>query len=138
MGKSNWTEHGTRPKRVRLTERKRRALELRLQGLSFFEIAQKVGYASPSGAYEAVKTALDSAVVDAAGEFRKVHVARLEALLEGIWSAARGGNLGAVDRALKVLEREAKLLGLDLPAQPAEQSEELPAKAYINFPMDDI
>ena len=138
MSKSSWAKRGTGPKRARLTERRRRALELRIQGLSFFEIAQKVGYASPSGAYRAVKTALDSAVVDAADEFRKIHVARLEALLEGIWNAARGGKLGAVDRVLKVLDREAKLLGLDLPAQPAEPPEELPMKTYINFPMDDI
>ena len=138
MAISHWTKHGTRPKRARLTERRRRALELRMEGFTFSEIARQVGYASPSGAYEAVSTALDSAVVDAADEFRKLHIARLEALLVGLWSAAREGQLGAVDRALKLLDREAKLLGLDLPPQPEEPPEELPVKAYINFPMDDI
>ena len=55
MVKSHWTNHGTRPKRARLTDRRRRALELRMKGLTFADIARQVGYASPSGAYEAVR-----------------------------------------------------------------------------------
>ncbi len=138
MSKSNWTNHGIRPKRARLTDRRRRALELRMKGLTFADIARQVGYASPSGAYEAVKKALASEAFDEAAEFRKLHIARLETLLAGIWNLAREGKLGAVDRVLNLLEREARLLGLDLPPQPQEPPEELPMKAYINFPMDDI
>ena len=138
MTESNWIENGTTPKRARLTGRRRRALELRMRGLTFVEIAREVGYASPSGAHKAVKTALDSAVVNAADEFRILHIARLEALLDGIWNAAREGKLGALDRAVKILDRQARLLGLDMPSQPQDPPEELPVKAYINFPMDDI
>ncbi|MCY4108841.1 MAG: hypothetical protein OXG11_07425 [Chloroflexi bacterium] len=135
---SYWTTDGTRPKRARLTERRRRALELRIRGMTFAEIAHEVGYASPSGAYEAVKAALDSAVFDAADEYRKLHVARLEALLNSIWNAAREGKLGAIDRALKVLERQAKLLGLDVSQQSQEPPEKLPGKVWIDFPWEDI
>ncbi len=138
MVKSHWTNHGTRPKRARLTDRRRRALELRMKGLTFADIARQVGYASPSGAYEAVKKALDYEAFETAAEYRKLHVARLEALLAGIWNLAREGKLGAVDRVLNLLKREARLLGLDLPPQPQEPPEELPGKVYINFPMDDI
>ena len=60
MTDSHWTNSGTRPKRARLTERRRRALELRMKGFTFVEIAREVGYASPSGAYEAVRAVLDS------------------------------------------------------------------------------
>ena len=138
MSKSNWTEHGTGPKRARLTERRRRALELRMKGLTFSEIARQVGCASRSGAYEAVRAALDLDAGVANDEFRKLHLARLEALLQAVWDTAARGKLGAIDRALKVLDREAKLSGLDLLRQPEERPEELPVKAYINFPMDDI
>ena len=65
-------------------------------------------------------------------------MARLETLLEAIWDAACRGELQAIDRVLRVLDRQAKLLGLDLPRQPEDPPEELPVKAYINFPMDDI
>ena len=138
MAISHWTSNGTRPKRARPSDRRRRALELRLQGLTLAEIADQVGYASPSGAYAAVKRALDAEAFDEAAEFRKLHIARLEALIAGIWNLAREGKLGAVDRVVNLLEREAKLLGLDLTPQSHEPPEELPVKAYINFPMDDI
>ena len=138
MVKSHWTNHGTRPKRARLTDRRRRALELRMKGLTFSDIARQVGYASPSGAYEAVRAALNSDAGVANDEFRKLHLARLEALLKAVWDTASRGELGAIDRALRVLDWEAKLSGLDLPRQPEEPPEELPGKVYINFPMDDI
>ena len=138
MTESNLTSNGTPPKRARPSDRRRRALELRMQGLTLAEIADEVGYASPSGAYAAVKRALDAETFDEAAEFRKLHVARLEALIVGIWDLAREGKLGAVDRVLNLLKREAKLLGLDLSPQSHEPPEELPVKAYINFPMDDI
>ena len=138
MTKSNFTENGATPKRAGPLARRRRALELRLQGLTFSEIADEVGYASPSGAYEACKRAMNSETFYTAPEFRKLHVVRLETLLAGIWNLAREGKLGAVDRVLNLLKREARLLGLDLPPQPQEPPEELPVKAYINFPMDDI
>ena len=138
MANSNWTENGTVPKRARLTDRRRRALKLRMKGLTYSDIARQVGYASPSGAYEAVRAALESDGGTAADEIRKLHVARLETLLEAIWDAACRGELQAIDRVLRVLDRQAKLLGLDLPRQPEDPPEELPVKAYINFPMDDI
>ena len=109
-----------------------------MKGLTFADIARQVGYASPSGAYEAVRAALDSDAGVAAGEIRKLHMARLETLLGAVWDAASRGDLRAIDRALKVLDREARLLGLDLSTQPDEPPEELPVKTYINFPMDDI
>jgi hypothetical protein len=64
--------------------------------------------------------ALDSVVTDAANEFRKLHIVRLEALLGAVWDAPTKGQLGAVDRALKLLDRHAKMLGLDLPQHPMD------------------
>ena len=138
MANSSWTENGTVPKRAGITEKRRHALELRMKGLTFAEIACQVGYASASGAYKAVRAALEADAVMAADEIRKLHVARLETLLEAVWDAACRGELQAIDRVLRILDRQAKLLGLDLSPQPDEQPEELPVKAYINFPMDDI
>ena len=109
-----------------------------MKGLTFSDIASQVGYASSSGAHEAVRAALEADGGLAAHEIRMLHAARLETLLESVWDAARQGELRAIDRVLRVLDRQAKLLGLDMPQQPAEPPEELPVKAYINFPMDDI
>ena len=138
MANSNWTDNGTGSKRAAITEKRRHALKLRMKGLTFSDIARQVGYAAPSGAYKAVRAALQSDGGAAAGEIRELHMARLDTLLGAIWDAACRGELQAVDRVLRVLDRQAKLLGLDLPRQPEDPPEELPVKAYVNFPMDDI
>jgi len=44
-----------------------------------------------------------------------LELARLDALLMACWAQAKSGHLGAIDRALRVLDRRAKLLGLDAP-----------------------
>ena len=137
-GTVNGTQIGTVPKRVRIKERRLRALELRMRGLTYAEIAREVGYASGSGAHKAVRAALEAEALMTASEVRDLLVLRLETLLQGIWDAACRGDLQAIDRVLRILDREAKLLGLDLPPQPENPPEELPVKAYINFPMDDI
>ncbi len=137
-GTVNGTQNGTVPKRVRIKERRLRALELRMRGLTYAEIAREVGYASGSGAHKAVRAALEAEALMTASEVRDLLVLRLETLLQGIWDAACRGEFQAIDRVLRILDREAKLLGLDLPPQPENPPEELPVKAYINFPMDDI
>ena len=138
MTNSNENENGTGSKRALVKERRRRALELRMRGQTLSDIASEVGYASASGAYKAVRAALQAEALATVGEVRRLHTARLEQALEAIWDAVCRGELQAIDRMLRVLDREAKLLGLDQPTQPDEPPEALPVKAYINFPMDDI
>jgi hypothetical protein len=46
-------------------------------------------------------------------EAQRLEEARLDDLQEGIWDKALAGDSRAVEVALKVLERRAKLLGLD-------------------------
>ena len=43
--------------------------------------------------------------------------ATLDAMMAGIWVSVRGGNLQAIDRALKIMARRAEYLGLDAPAK---------------------
>lgn len=45
---------------------------------------------------------------------RQIELERLDALLSSLWTkAADRGDVGAVDRVLRIMERRAKLLGLD-------------------------
>jgi len=46
---------------------------------------------------------------------RALELLRLDELLNALWDTAIAGDLKAVDRVLKVMERRAKLLGLDAP-----------------------
>ena len=112
-------ESKTSVRRLQAVERAKQALELRKGGASFPEIARALGYASPSGAYDAVMSALRKTLKEPAEEVRRLELARLDAMLLALWTQVKQGNQGAIDRALKVAERRAKLLGLDAPAKLA-------------------
>jgi len=96
-------------------EQQRQALELRKAGASFEDIARQLGYASKSGAYKAVTTALRATIQQPADELRALEAARLDAMLLGIYADARKGNVLKIDRVLKIMARRADLFGLDAP-----------------------
>lgn len=96
-------------------DRKLQALELRKAGVSFQAIADALGYRSASGAFAAVKAALNATLREPASELRELELARLDALLLPFWRRAQGGDDKAVDRCLRIMERRARLLGLDAP-----------------------
>ena len=52
----------------------------------------------------------------ATAEYRLLHQARLSELIRAWWPRAKE-DIHALDRVLKLMEREAKLLGLDLPVK---------------------
>ena len=112
-------ESKTSIRRLQAVERAKQALELRKGGASFPEIARALGYSGPAGAYQAVMSALRKTLKEPAEEVRTLEVARLDAMLLALWPQVRQGNQGAIDKALKVEERRAKLLGLDAPAKIA-------------------
>lgn len=64
-------------------------------------------------------SALRATLQEPADELRSLELERLDRLLLGVWSQAAKGNQGAVDRALKIMERRARLLGLDAPTKQA-------------------
>lgn len=99
-------------------ERMRQALELRLAGATYEAISTQLGYAGPSGAHKAVQTALASRMNEQAPDVVQTEVARLDALLTGLWAKARRGDVQAVDRVLRISERRMQLLA----SVPAEKS----------------
>lgn len=94
-------------------ERRQRALEMRRTGATFEQIARKLDYRNPAEAARDITKMLTSVVRETSEEVRAVELARLDGLMVTLWPSARRGDLQAVDRVLKVMERRAKLLGLD-------------------------
>ena len=101
---------------IRAHERQLQALELRKAGASYEAIAERLGYADRSGAYRAVKAALTLTLREPAAELRSLEAERLDAMLLPLWRRVQTGDEKAVDRALRIMERRARLLGLDAPA----------------------
>ena len=91
-------------------------LELRRSGETWERIAQVVGYANASGAqkaYQRVVTRVQKVTVD---EIRDLELDRLDRLQRAYWrSAVVDLNTKAADVVLKVMDKRAKLLGLDAP-----------------------
>lgn len=86
-------------------QRGAQALELYLAGASSDAIAETVGYKSGGAALEVVRQAIGDGPVAA-------ELARLDALLTGLWANARRGDVQAVDRVLHIGDRRIKLLAL--------------------------
>jgi len=91
-------------------------LALRKAGATYDQIAEKTGLAR-EGARLAVSRALKglaAATTEAAEEVRQLELDRLDAMLLGLWQKAQRGDAQAIDRVLRIQERRAKYLGLDV------------------------
>ncbi|MGW5438587.1 hypothetical protein [Nocardia asteroides] len=95
-------------------DRQSKALELRLEGLTYRAIADELGY-SESGAYRAVEAVLKRVESTGADELRKVETLRLEALFRAWWPAALAHDEKAAGVVLRCHDRLVKLHGLAMP-----------------------
>lgn len=105
------------PKRARAAERRTQALELRKQGMTFAQIGAALD-CSEQRAHKIVTEELrrlNEHRAEQATEVARLELERLDALLAGVWEKAKGGDGPAIDRALAVMNRRAKLLGIDAP-----------------------
>lgn len=111
----------TTKQKITAAQNKERVLSLRLEGLTFRQIADKAGV-SAGWACRVVAKGLESYAAEsqkAVESIRRTELARLDALQSAIWPKAMKGEVGAVDRALKITETRAKLLGLHAPIKIA-------------------
>jgi transposase len=91
------------------------ALRLHGTGLSFQKVADRLGI-SKSTAYERCQRALDAVPIKDVGEYRKVMDEQLDQVLEVALQKAVSGDKGAlfgIDRVVMILDRKARLWGLD-------------------------
>jgi hypothetical protein len=107
-------------RKLEAMDRNKSALELRLAGHSYSAIAEELGFAGASGAIAAVKRAMRDAYLEPALELRDMEGRRLDELLLEMWP--KKNKITYLDRILKIMERRAKLFGLDAPAKIAPTS----------------
>jgi hypothetical protein len=97
-----------------LVEKETTIIELRHEGYVWREIATMVDM-SIAGVVKAYKRALMRHPVAAIEEHRELELDRLDNLQRTYWQPAVAGNLRAADFVLRVIDKRAKLLGLDAP-----------------------
>ena len=117
---------------VETADKQRRALRLRNLGASYDQIADELGYAGRSGAWKAVKAALDRAVIEPAMEQRVIQSERLDLMVMRCLGAVLNGDLEQVRNVLAIEKRRADLWGLDAP----KNVEVLGAFASVGGQMD--
>src|SRR5262245_44999588 len=102
------------------------AVSLRLAGYTYPQIAERLGYSDKSTARNTVLRALDRYEHQQVDELRTVENARLYALTGAVWPLVEPEEgitvpgdlmLRAVDTALRISARRARLNGLDAPTE---------------------
>lgn len=101
-------------------EMERRVLVARRAGMRVDDIAVELGV-SPGRVSQLFKAGMARHVEVPAAEIKQLEAERLDELQFGLWRRATSGDLKAVEQALAILERRAKLLGLDHSDKIAEQ-----------------
>lgn len=131
-----------------LTGNEIRAVQLKMAGLAYHEIGRQLDVA-PETARQYVARGLDKWGWHAVDEYRRLELARLDAVMARLWPdvlgrPARGeGDSGvppdkdAVRLFLQISQRRARLLGLDAPeqvqVQPVEQAQEQGEEAVNSY-----
>ncbi|MDQ2727993.1 MAG: hypothetical protein M3Y91_09065 [Actinomycetota bacterium] len=130
----------TAPATLKIRLRQDEALNLRLAGCSYPEIARRLHYADKGRAHHAVGTALNRQPAEDAKAVRAMELARLDELLKVAWvqlhtdhvlvSAGQivrdndgvalldhAGKLAGLDRVIRIMERRSRYLGVDAPVR---------------------
>ena len=104
-------------KETEIIERRYQAMELRRQGYSFVRIGMALGVSDKTAAID-VRYCLQHLVAITAEkteEFRALNSARLEKIIETIWTKCEAADLWAIDRILVAIDQHSKLNGLNKP-----------------------
>ena len=96
-------------------DRELAVVELRREGKTWQQIADAVQYATPMGAWKAYQRACQRTLQEPTDEARRIELDRLDALQRTYWEPAVEGNLRAADFVLRVIDRRARILGIDAP-----------------------
>jgi hypothetical protein len=130
-------------RKAEIDQRRARAIQLRIKGTTWDDIATELGYSGRGEAHNDVKRALEERskdLADSADELRLIETANLDRLAVEAWKVLEryhplvqsgkvvvdlsdrpleddGPVLAAIDRLLKISARRAALWGLDSPVR---------------------
>lgn len=111
------TESLTSPRRIRAVEKQQQAIELRMAGRTYAEIAKALHYANHAGAIAAVKKGLERTLQPAADEFRALTLERLTKVLQVHWPSMLQKDEKSSALVLSTIKDIRELLGLDAPVK---------------------
>jgi hypothetical protein len=99
-------------------DKENKVLELRRSGETWERIAVAVGYANASGAQKAYARVVSRVQRESVDEIRDLELDRLDRIQRAFWTPAIvDRDKRAAEVVLKVMDRRAKLLGLEAPTK---------------------
>ena len=105
------------PRRIEAVQKQRQALELRMAGRTWQEIATAVGYRGHSSAIAAVEAALQRTLRPPASEYRALTLERLTKVLQVHWPLMLQADAVSTRLCLQAIGDIRQLLGLDSPVK---------------------
>ncbi len=105
------------PGMARAQQRREEALRLRIAGLRYRDIGERLGITMQAAHHLVVKALEESRAraAESADQLRDLELQRLDVAQSVIWRYVLEGDMGAIDRLLKIQQRRAALMGLDAP-----------------------
>jgi len=105
--------------KISQAERQSKAAELYAQGLSMAAIGSMLGVCAATiyKDIQAAKALWRETSVEAIERLNDEHIRRTEELYQALLPGIRSGSPRSIEVAIKVLERQSKLLGLDAPEE---------------------
>ncbi|MFG1709222.1 hypothetical protein ACFLIM_39130 [Nonomuraea sp. M3C6] len=100
-----------------VAERRAKAVQMRIAGISPTIIAENLGYSSSAAVIKDITRSMQKAAKAehiASEHLLQIEIDRLDRLMASVWAKALGGDVKAVDQAEKLIARRCALLGLDL------------------------
>lgn len=97
---------------ARLVETEEEVMALRIKGVSFYRIERQLGITNANRVFQRAIERRPNMQYKREEAIR-LEGERLDALQEGVWSRAISGDVKAVEACIKLLERRARLYGLD-------------------------
>lgn len=128
MPTKNSSRQVVSPQALATVEKMQQAAQLRAAGLSYREIGKQMNL-DFTWVRELVVRALEEAKYEAADVMRTQEGMRLDRLQRSLWPAALSGDVAAARAVLGVMERRAKLFGLDSPVK---------VEAELSWAPDDV
>jgi hypothetical protein len=129
--------------RENVAERVRQAVEFRKAGASFRVIGKQLGVSAMQAHRDvigALKETL-SETAESVAAYRQLEVERLDELLLFVWPQARKGDCESVRACVRIAERRARLLGLDVAVQAKLElvgKLQLPENPLANLPNEQL
>ncbi|GIV22152.1 MAG: hypothetical protein KatS3mg023_3903 [Armatimonadota bacterium] len=107
----------TNQKAIRAAMRSQQALQLRVQGYSFAQIAEQLGYKTKYAAWHAVYRALQKLPAKNAELLRDIELERTDVALRALYPKVIDGDCNAIKRWTEVIELRCRILGLFAPTK---------------------